>query len=222
MNLLDHQRAAPPSGAYGRLRDWIISGKLAPETQVTEPGLAQMLGLSRTPVREALTILVSEGLMTRLPTGRVMVAAVSVEEIQRIYDVRSRLEGLIARDASMRITPEDRSDLERQVVLMERLSDDYVEVVRIGKSFHQQLEYISRNMVCSSFLQQIRGHVDRYRVFTTQEPGRSFLVAAEHRGVFEAVVSGTPETAESVMRLHIDEAGKAASDWARQRSAPET
>ena len=216
------QRMTPQSSAYERLREWVISGKLPPETQVTEPGLAEMLGLSRTPVREALSILVSEGLMTRLPTGRVIVAAVSADEIKRIYDVRSRLEGLIARDASLRITPDDRAHLERQIILMERLSDDYVEVVRIGKDFHGQLEYISGNVVCSSFLQMLRGHVDRYRVFTTQEPGRSFLVAEEHRAVFESIVSGVPDTAESMMRHHIDEAGKAASDWARKRSAPRT
>lgn len=209
-------RSGPRATAYLQLREWIIAGDLAPESQLSEPGLAKMLGFSRTPVREALTILVADGLVVRLPTGRAIVAPVSVEEIQHVYDVRSRLEGLIARDASLRIIPATRAELERKVALMERLSDDYVEVVRIGAEFHRQLEEISGNVICSNLIQTLRGHVDRYRAFTTREPGRSNQAASEHRDVFEAVVSGVPNRAEETMRLHIDQAGKVAVDWAEK------
>lgn len=209
-------RSPPQTSAYEQLRDQIISGQLSPEVQLSEPRLAKMLGFSRTPIREALTFLVAEGLVLRLPSGRAIVAPVSVKEIQNVYDVRARLEGLVARDASLRITPPLRSELERKVVLMERLSDDYVEVVRIGGEFHRQIEDISENVMCSNLLKTIRGHVDRYRAFTTREPGRSNSAASEHRDVFEALVSGIPEQAEAAMRRHIDEAGKTASDWAEK------
>ncbi|MET1064098.1 MAG: GntR family transcriptional regulator [Arthrobacter sp.] len=209
-------RSGPHATAYLQLREWIIAGDLAPESQLSEPELAKMLGFSRTPVREALTILVADGLVVRLPTGRAIVAPLSVEEIQHVYDVRSRLEGLIARDASLRISSADRAELERKVVLMERLSDDYVEVVRIGADFHRQLEEVSGNVICSNLIQTLRGHVDRYRAFTTREPGRSNQAASEHRDVFEAVMSGVPDRAEATMRLHIDQAGKVAVEWAEK------
>jgi DNA-binding GntR family transcriptional regulator len=209
-------RGGPHATAYSQLRDWIIAGDLAPESQLSEPGLAKMLGLSRTPVREALTFLVAEGLVVRLSTGRAVVAPVSVEEIQHVYNVRSRLEGLIARDASLRLTPTDRAELERKVILTERLSDDYLEVVRIGAEFHRQLEEISGNVICANLIETLRGHVDRYRAFTTREPGRSNQAASEHRDVFEAVVSGDPDRAEATMRLHIDKAGATAVEWAEK------
>ena len=209
-------RGGPRSTAYLQLREWIIAGDLAPESQLSEPELAKKLGFSRTPVREALATLLADGLVVRLPTGRAIVAPVSVEQIQQVYNVRSRLEGLIARDASLRISPATRTELERKVVLMERLSDDYVEVVRIGAEFHRQLEEISGNLICSNLIQTLRGHVDRYRAFTTREPGRSNKAASEHRDVFEAVVSGVPDRAEAAMRLHIDQAGKIAVEWAEK------
>lgn len=217
MNDLERSlRGSPHATAYQQLRDWIIAGELAPEAQLSEPELAKKLGYSRTPVREALALLVAEGLVNRLPTGRAAVAPVSVEQIQQVYNARSRLEGLIARDASQRLSPDARSALERKIVLMERLSDDYVEVVRIGAEFHRQLEEVSGNVICSNLIQTLRGHVDRYRAFTTREPGRSTRAASEHRDVFEAVVSGDPDRAEATMRLHIDQAGKTAVEWAEK------
>lgn len=208
------RRSGPQTTAYGQLRAWIIAGDLAPGSQISEPELAKMLGFSRTPVRQALSFLVAEGLVLRLPTGRAIVAPVTLHEIQNVYDVRSRLEGLIARDASLRVTNEDRAELERKVVLMERLSDDFGEVARIGSEFHRQLEEISGNVICANLIQTLRGHVDRYRAFTTREPGRSQQAANEHRKILEAVMSGKPDLAEATMRDHIDHAGKTAVEWA--------
>ena len=207
-------RSGSHSGAYDRLRDLIISGTLLPDTHLSEPELAEQLGVSRTPVREALTILAAEGLAIKLSSNRTVVAPVSLKEIRHIYDIRSRLEGLIARDASLRVTESARTVLERQISLMERLSDDYIEVIRIGAEFHQQLEEMSDNVMCANLLHVLRGHVDRYRSFTTREPGRAANAVSEHRKVFEAVASGNPDLAESVMRDHIDHAGDTAIEWA--------
>ena len=185
-------RSGSHSGAYDRLRDLIISGTLLPDTHLSEPELAEQLGVSRTPVREALTILAAEGLAIKLSSNRTVVAPVSLKEIRHIYDIRSRLEGLIARDASLRVTESARAVLERQISLMERLSDDYIEVIRIGAEFHQQLEEMSDNVMCANLLHVLRGHVDRYRSFTTREPGR----------------------AANAVRDHIDHAGDTAIEWA--------
>lgn len=209
-------RTSQQSGAYEQLRDAIIAGSIHPDTHLSEPELAIQLGVSRTPVREALTKLIAEGLVIRLSTNRAVVAPVSVDEIRHVYDIRSRLEGLIARDAATRVTPAARAELERQVLLMERLSDDYAEVIRIGATFHTSLEELSGNVICANLLHVLRGHVDRYRSFTTREPGRAANAVSEHRTVFEAVMSGDPELAEAVMRQHIDHAGAAAIEWAEK------
>ena len=190
--------------AYDRLRRLIVDRSLEPGSLLSEPELAGQLGVSRTPVREALATLTAEGLAVKLSSNRTIVAPVSLEELGHVYDVRARLEGLIAADAATRVTSDDARILERQVSLMERLRDDYAEVVRIGADFHDHLCTMSGNEVAGSMLHIVRAHVDRYRALTTAEPGRSSDAVDEHRLVFEAVVSGDADRAERAMREHIE------------------
>lgn len=194
------------SPAYERLRALIVDRSLSPGSLLSEPELAEQLGVSRTPVREALRTLTAEGLAVKLSSNRTIVAPVSIEELGHVYDVRARLEGLIAADAARRVTPADEQYLRRQVSLMERMRDDYEEVVRIGADFHDHIRVMSGNELAGNLLHIVRGHVDRYRALTTQEPGRSSDAVDEHRHVLEAVLSGDPELAERAMRDHIDAA----------------
>ncbi|WP_306232012.1 GntR family transcriptional regulator [Agrococcus beijingensis] len=194
------------SPAYERLRALIVDRTLSPGSLLSEPELADQLGVSRTPVREALRTLTAEGLAVKLSSNRTIVAPVSIEELRHVYDVRSRLEGLIAADAAQRVTPADEQYLLRQVSLMERLRDDDEEVVRIGADFHDHILAMSGNELAGNLLHIVRGHVDRYRALTTREPGRSSDAVDEHRRVCEAVLSGDPALAERTMREHIDAA----------------
>lgn len=198
------------SPAYERLRALIVDRSLAPGALLSEPELAEQLGVSRTPVREALRTLTAEGLAVKLSSNRTIVAPVSIEELGHVYDVRARLEGLIAGDAARRVTPDDEQYLRRQVALMERMRDDYEEVVRIGADFHDRIRLMSGNELAGSLLHIVRGHVDRYRTLTTSEPGRSSDAVDEHRRVCEAVLSGDAELAERTMREHIDAARRVA------------
>jgi DNA-binding GntR family transcriptional regulator len=208
------------SPAYERLRAQIVDRSLAPGALLSEPELAEQLGVSRTPVREALRTLTAEGLAVKLSSNRTIVAPVSIEELGQVYDVRARLEGLIAADAARRVTPADEQYLRRQVSLMERLRDDYAEVVRIGADFHDHLQAMSGNELAGNLLHIVRGHVDRYRALTTQEPGRSGTAVDEHRHVCEAVLSGDPERAERAMREHIDAARGVAISLASTTAEP--
>ncbi|SDS36537.1 GntR family transcriptional regulator [Agrococcus carbonis] len=203
------------SVAYDRIRAGIVDRSLAPGSVLSAPELADQLGMSRTPVREALATLTAEGLAVKLPSNRTIVAPVSLEELEHVYDVRARLEGLIAADAAKRVTPADEQILLRQVSLMDRLRDDYLEVVRIGAAFHDHLREMSGNELAASLLHIVRAHVDRYRELTTEQPGRSGHAADEHRAVCEAVLSGDADLAERVMRDHIEHARAVAISLAR-------
>ncbi len=198
------------------MRELIISARLAPSTVVSEPDLAQQLGVSRTPVREAIKALMAEGLVVRLSSGRSMVAPISIEDAQRTYDIRARLEGLLARDATERIQKAELPELERLLHLMDLLKDDYVEVVRLGAEFHRGIEAISDNRQCADMLRQIRGHVDRYRTLTTQQPGRVQKAVTEHHSVFEAIASGDSARAERAMVEHVETAGHVAVEGVRR------
>lgn len=194
------------SATYEQLRSLIVERRLEPGAPLSAPELADQLGVSRTPVREAIATLVVEGLAVRRGTNRTMVAPVSVEELGHVFDTRARLEGLIASDAARRVTDADLVVLERQILLQDRLRDDYTQVVRFGAEFHDELQRISGNGLAENLLRIVRGHVDRYRALTSARPGRASEAADEHRGVFEAVVARDPERAEAVMREHIDAA----------------
>lgn len=207
-------RREPRASVYERLRARIVERSLAPGALLSEPELAEQLGVSRTPVREALATLTAEGLAVKLSSNRTIVAPVSMEELGHIYDVRARLEGLIAADAAGSVTDADERILLRLISLMERLRDDDVEVMRIGAEFHDHLRRMSGNEFAAGMLHTVSAHVDRYRAMTTQSPGRSSDAVDEHRLVLDAVLSRDPERAERAMRDHIEHARAVAANLA--------
>ncbi|GII97786.1 GntR family transcriptional regulator [Sediminihabitans luteus] len=198
------RRQSGARAVYEHLRDQIITGDLAPAERITEPVLAARLGVSRTPVREALRLLQAEALVEELATGGVRVAPLDADDLERVYDVRSRLEGLLAHDAAERATPDDVAALDRLVDLMDRVRDDEAEVLRIGAEFHARIETVAGNAWCSVLLRQIRGHVDRYRVLAAHGRVGGSAHVDEHRAVAAAIAAGDPENAEAVMRAHIE------------------
>ncbi|MFG3690649.1 GntR family transcriptional regulator [Micromonospora sp. NPDC047740] len=204
------RRQSGAQAVYELMRAKIISGEFEPGGRLTEPELARTLGVSRTPVREALRLLIAEGLVDQLPTGGSRVAPLDPADIRRVYDIRARLEGLLARDACTRMTQPDLDTLTRLINLMHRLRGDETEVLRIGREFHARIAEIAENRWCEQLLHQIRGHVDRYRSLSTREPGRPDQAVAEHQAIYEALASGDPDRAEHAMRLHVDQSATSA------------
>ncbi|OCI30364.1 GntR family transcriptional regulator [Oerskovia enterophila] len=198
------RRQSGARAVYDLLRARIIDGTLAADARLTEPVLSSQLGVSRTPVREALRLLQAEALVVEQPTGGVRVAPLAVTDLHRVYDVRARLEGLLARDACERARPADVQHLARLVDLMDAVRDHEDEVLRIGAQFHGEIESLADNRWCSELLRQIRGHVDRYRSLSARERVGTTDHVDEHRAVARAIASGDPDAAERSMREHIE------------------
>ncbi len=198
------RRQSGARAVYDLLRDRIIDGTLAPDARLTEPVLSAELGVSRTPVREALRLLQAEALVVELPTGGVRVAPLDVADARRVYDVRARLEGLLARDACERATPDDVARLVRLVTLMDAVRDHEDEVLRVGAQFHGEIETLADNRWGSALLRQIRGHVDRYRALAARRRVGTTDHVDEHRAVADAIASRDPAAAEAAMRAHIE------------------
>lgn len=190
--------------AYTRLREQIISGTLKPGARITEPELAADLGLSRTPIREALRRLEAEALVQALNNGGTIVTPLDADSVQHIGLLRSRIESLLARQATLRISEEELAELERIVKLGHRLVDDDEEVLRLGKEFHQIINRASGNIWGQAMLRQIIGHVDRVRSLSTANPGRSEVAVAEHDRIFRALQSRDPDLVEQEVRGHIE------------------
>ncbi len=120
------------------IRRAIIDGRLAPGRRLKEEELARELGISRTPVREALLMLESEGLVELIPKRGASVRAYAVDDLDDMYQLRALLEGYAARRAATRISPEDVARLEESCARFDRLraEDDLLELVKENLFFH--------------------------------------------------------------------------------------
>ena len=234
-------RQSGARAVYDVLRTQIIDGTLAPDERLSEPALAARLGVSRTPVREALRRLEAETLVVEQPTGGVRVASLDVADAQQVYEVRARLEGLLARRAAERVADLDRvgsegyadqaagaaartddvARLSRLVELMDAVRDHDDEVLRIGSEFHAVVERLADDRLCAALLRQIRGHVDRYRTLATRERVGTTAHVDEHRAVARAVVDGDADAAEDAMRAHIDSSAAMATRALARDTAPD-
>ena len=208
----NYKRLSGADLAYDTLRGRIISGEMPPNSRISEPGIAELLEISRTPAREAIRQLLTERLIERSRTGGIRVSPITVEGIRQVYAIRARLEGLLAHDACSRLTPEDEEALSRLVMLMERFYDDETELLRLGLEFHTRVGQVADNRWCAHLLYQLRGHIDRYRTLSTRQVGRSYQAAAEHRAILTVLQGDDPNLAEETMQTHIEHGANSAID----------
>jgi len=197
---------------YEALKQAIVRGRLAPGQRIVEAQVAELLNISRTPLREALLRLEAEGFVERVTSGGVRVRGLSLEEIRELYAVRSVLEGLTAREATERITNEQLESLANLIRQIEEAdsgaSPDVHRIARLGEEFHQIILEASGNRKCADLLRLLQDHIDRYRQFTIAMPGRGRAAAKEHEALLEALRLRDPEKAERAMRAHVLEAGQ--------------
>jgi len=188
---------------YEELLDRIQDMRLEPGRRLHETELATSLGVSRTPLREALRLLLAEELLEQLPTGGMVVRRLTPRDAAELYAVRARLEGLVAAAAAERAEP---GDIDRLTALLHRnealagLADGAMES---GHAIHVELERIADHAWASRVLAQIEGQLARYRRFSNASPERRSAALAEHRGIIEAVAAGDPVAAGARAEEHV-------------------
>ena len=191
--------------AYERLRDSILTGALRPGEVYKEMNLAQELGISRTPVREALLSLSAQGLVTFLPRKGVMINHFDRRDVEEVFEVR----GLIERGVIEKVTLMDpRPDLTRieQTLDQQRRaikSDDYLTFLQADRAFHNGLTRMVGNQRLIGILDNIRDLFQVMAVEALAKAGRNEEVIEEHRKVLEAVRSGDPAQAGRAMSTHL-------------------
>ena len=186
---------------YDRIRRLILDSELDGPASLTEATLAERMGVSRTPVREALKRLEQEGLVERSGRG-VRVRERSPEEILEIYEVRVVLEAAAARGAALRRTPLDLSRLE---ALHEQMLGvpDLADRVRSNTRFHQALWRASHNATLEDVSTRLISHLHRYPHSTLAFPGRWEQVLAEHEAIIAAVRDGDADRAAKASSEHM-------------------
>jgi len=193
--------------AYRRLRRAILQGRILAGTPLVAADLAKRLGVSRTPVREAILLLRADGLVTVLPSGALVVKDVA-EELEEILGVRAALEVYAARLAIERIAPNELSRLEAICRGYEALDAREVEKrSRLNRQFHEGLVAASRNRRLVKVIAEYREYfLVASRLYDPETVRRT---AYEHREILEAVKRGDGIVVETLLRTHLEWAWKA-------------
>jgi DNA-binding GntR family transcriptional regulator len=195
--------------AYNYLKSDLLSGRFAPGERLTEEHLAKSLGVSRTPVREALHKLESEGLVKPLESRGFYVARDSREEMEDLFDIRAALEGYAIRLICERITEETIQQLNE---LIKKAEDALArkkldEIFDYNTQFHDVLHsVISRQTRFHNLIADTRKYVLRYRKDSLHYLDGARRTINGHKKILLAISLKDPDLCERVMRHHIREA----------------
>lgn len=200
---------------FEHLRDAIIKGTLRPGERLMEMQLADEMGVSRTPVREAIRKLELEGLVIMVPRRGAYVADLSIKDVSETFEIRSALEALAASLAAERITAEENEEMERILVRIGAAIEagDFQQTVELDEQYHNLLYQASRNDRLMQILNNLREQIQRFRVTTLAMPGRVHGVLNEHRQIAEAISERNAELAHRLALEHIENAESALMEW---------
>lgn len=193
---------------FESLREAIIQGRLKPGERLMEIQLADEMGVSRTPIREAIRKLELEGFVVMVPRKGAYVAGISVKDIVDVFEVRAALEALAAGLAAERITPDELEDLERSLVVISEVSskEDINAIVETDTNFHELIYKASRNERLFQIVIHLKEQIQRFRTTSLSQPGRSKDALEEHRKMVEAISDRNVELAQNLARDHIENA----------------
>lgn len=190
--------------AYRTLRDEILDWQLAPGTVLGEVEQATRLGVSRTPLREALARLVADGLVEAQSGRGLVVTATSLESVVELFEVRSALEGTAAALAAQRRDPAPFEALREEFRAADLLDDPtrhaYYDLVR---RLDEALDAAAANPFLVTQLRAVRTHLARIRRLSHDNPARLAAAAGEHLLIIDAVIAGDAALARSATHVHL-------------------
>ena len=198
------------------LREAIVTGVLEPGERLMEIQLAEELGVSRTPIREAIRKLELEGFVVMIPRKGAYVAGVSYKDVKDVFEIRAALEGLAAGLAAEKITDEEIEQMER-VLHYEKEPDNLEEMVQSDTDFHALLYKASRNEKLIWILVNLREQIQRFRSTSLAVPGRVKNAIAEHREILEAIARHDVKEAQALATAHIENAANVMFEAMRQQ-----
>lgn len=190
---------------YHAIQEGILSGKYQKGDELKEKTLGEELGVSRTPVREALRQLELEGLVEIVPNKGAYVIGINTKDIQDIYEIRSRLEGLCARWATMYATEEMISKLEEIVELAEyhASKEKYAKVLELDNQFHELLYDTADSRMLYRTLSVFHHYLEMLRKKTLSSPERVLDSIREHRAIIDAMKEKNVDLAEELAVIHM-------------------
>lgn len=190
---------------YEELKRQIMVGEIAPGTRMMEVDLAEEMGVSRTPVREAIRKLEKEGLVTIEPRRGAYASDISVKEMVDVLEVRQDLEGMAAGIAASKIREEDKAELESVTKKYKDAVDsgDVDEIIRCDEEFHKFIVSLSGNKTLINIVNQVQDLALRFRYIYYEDFSRFKNQPTEHQEIVYAILSGNVESARKNAEVHI-------------------
>ena len=190
---------------FNTLRDAILTGKLVPGERLMENQLAEKLGVSRTPVREALRMLELENLVELVPRKGAQVLDMSEKDIVNILEVRSALEGLATSVACKKMSKEDLQQLKNMEVDFEKAvaENDVEHFVDIDEDFHDLIFAATENDKLINIFRNLRIQLYRYRMAQAKNDTSMSTIVAHHRSIIRAIENHDAEEGASIAQGHI-------------------
>ncbi|WP_207540391.1 GntR family transcriptional regulator [Sabulicella rubraurantiaca] len=189
--------------AYGRIREAIVEGRYAAGDPLFENRLSAELGMSRTPIREALQVLARDGLLEVVPARGYFVPRRSLDDLRELFELREALDGAAARACALRAQPDE---VEALRALCDRYdaAPDWTEWARTGTEFHAAIARTARNTRLAEALDRLKLQIMLTRRAELRGvEGRHREAAREHRAILAAISAADPDAAEREARLHV-------------------
>lgn len=191
--------------AYERIKESIRTAEIQPGQPLSEKKLSSLLGISRTPIRQAIQQLAQEGLVQIIPGRAVTVASLSVQEVMDAVRVRSILEPELVRLAAISIPPDGLETLRATILVMETAieNDDQAAWVEADRRFHDILSTYCTNRLLGEIVLQVRTRISYLSITSHTDHDRMLACTTEHREVYDAIAARDPFSAEQKMRDHL-------------------
>ncbi len=191
--------------AYEEIKRLILDGKLSGDMPVSENVLANMLDISRTPIRDALRRLEMDGFVRVIPNQGVVIREVSISEVKEIYDMRIALEEFVVRELADGLSDEDFRNLEAILKKQEEACEkrDAVAFHEEDRRFHDYLMRAYGNAMITNFIAKLRDRIEGINVNMLKTPGNMQLFYGEHKRIFEALRKRSKEEVAKEMDEHL-------------------
>lgn len=189
------------------LKREIVSGTLSPNAQLSEAEVSERLGVSRTPVREALIKLSKDGLVKIIPQVGSFVAPISIEMVREAQFIREHLECALIVDATRAIDKETISFLKENIRQQNAaaLRNDWLVFIELDEDFHRKLANASGHRVTWDIIQQSKVQLDRVRLLSFRLPAHMKQMVAQHTMIVDALERRDEILAGAALRVHLRE-----------------
>lgn len=200
---------------FNSLREAILSGALKPGERLMEKQLADKMGVSRTPIREAIRKLELEGLVDMVPRKGAEVARVTEKDIKDVLEIRAALEELAIKLVCDRIVPSDLNDLKNAKESFDAsvALNDVDGIIKNDVLFHDAIFKASKNDKLINLVNNLREQINRYRVEYIKSMSDYSVIAEEHSQILQFIIAKNSEGAKATALKHIENQEKAVIEY---------